>query len=99
VVDDVLRTHPLGHPILPSVTRAVVLDCIAELKIRLREDAVTEAELRGAQEIFLCGTITDIMPIVMVDNKPVAAGKPGPITARLREALEARVYAAAAALR
>jgi D-alanine transaminase len=99
VVDDVLRTHPLGHRILPSVTRAVVLDCIADLKIRVREDAVTEAELRAAREVFLCGTITDIMPVVMVDKKPIAAGKTGPITARLREALEARVYAAAPALR
>lgn len=99
VVGDVLRTHPLGHAILPSVTRAVVLDCVAELKIPLRETAVTEAELRAAQEVFVCGTVTDIMPIVGVDKAPIAAGKPGPITARLREALEARVYAAAPTLR
>src|SRR5678815_4602528 len=32
VIDGVLRTHPLGHRILPSVTRAVVLDCAAALK-------------------------------------------------------------------
>jgi D-alanine transaminase len=99
VVGDVLRTHPLGHPILPSVTRAVVLDCAAGLKLTVREDAVTEAELRAAQEVFVCGTVTDITPIVVIDKAPVAAGKPGPITGRLREALESRVYAGAPALR
>jgi D-alanine transaminase len=99
VLDGELRTHPLGHAILPSVTRAVVLDCAAALKLRVREDAVTEAELRAAQELFLCGTITDITPIVTLDQKPIADGKPGPITGKLRDALEARVYAEAPALR
>lgn len=99
VVDGVLRTHPLSHAILPSVTRAVVIDCAAQLKIRLQEEPVTVAELRAAQEVFVCGTVTDITPIVVIDKAPVASGKPGQITARLREALEARVYALAPALR
>ena len=99
VIDGVLRTHPLGHRILPSVTRAVVLDCAAALKVRVREDAMTEAELRAAEELFVCGTVTDITPIVAVDKKPIGSGKPGPITAKLRDALETRVYAEAPALR
>ena len=94
-----LRTHPLGHAILPSVTRAVVLDCIAQLKLPVREQAVTEGELRAAQEVFVCGTVTDIMPIVSLDKGSIGTGKPGPITGRLREALETRVYTAAPSLR
>jgi D-alanine transaminase len=99
VIHGVLRTHPLGHAILPSVTRAVVLDCIAQLKLPVSEQAVTEGELRAAQEVFVCGTVTDIMPIVSLDKFPIAGGKPGPITGRLREALETRVYTAAPSLR
>ena len=93
VVDGVLRTHPLSHRILPGVTRQVVLACAAELHIAVREQAVTEAELRRAQEIFLCGTLTDVMPVVTLDGAPVAAGQPGPIALALREAFTARLYA------
>jgi D-alanine transaminase len=93
VVDGLLRTHPLSPRILPGVTRQVVIDCIHELQIALREEPITETELRRADEIFLCGTSTDIIPVVRLDDRPVAGGLPGPVTARLRTALDARLYA------
>jgi len=93
VLDGVLRTHPLTQRILPGVTRHVVLACARELQVPVQEAAVTESELRRAQEIFLCGTQTDIAPVIMLDGAPVAAGTPGPITVTLREALDARLYA------
>jgi D-alanine transaminase len=96
VVDGVLRTHPLGHRILPSVTRKVVMACAAELEIAVTEVAMTELELRRAREIFLCGTTTDALSVVALDDKPVGAGVPGPIAARLRDALDARLDAGTA---
>jgi D-alanine transaminase len=92
VLDGVLRSHPLTPRILPGVTRKVVMECVGELRIPAREAAVSLAELRSAQEIFLCGTATDVMPVVTLDGAPVASGQPGPITARLRDALFARLY-------
>jgi D-alanine transaminase len=92
VVDGVLRTHPLSRRILPGVTRQVVIDCVHEQRIALCEDPITEAELRRADELFLCGTSTDIIPVIALDGAPVAAGIPGPVTVRLREALDARLY-------
>lgn len=93
VVDGALRTHPLGHRILPSVTRKVVVECAAELGIAVHETAVSAAELRRADEIFVCGTTTDVMPVVSIDGAAVASGAPGPISARLAAALEARYSA------
>ena len=93
VVDGVLRTHPLTRRILPGITRKVVMECAGELNLPVQEEAVTQAELLRAQEIFLCGTLTDVMPVVTLDGRPVAQGKPGPITATLRAAFEARLYA------
>lgn len=92
VVDGVLRTHPLGPRILPSVTRKVVLSLIAELRLPVREEAVTLAELRRATELFLCGTANHVTPIVALDGAPVGPGTPGPLTAKLRDALDARIY-------
>jgi D-alanine transaminase len=94
VVDGVVRTHPLGRRILPSVTRHVVLACAAELGIAVREVALAETELARADEIFLCGTMTDVMPVIALDGGAVATGALGPITQRLGAALDARLYGA-----
>ena len=99
VVNGVLRTHPLNQHILPGITRQVVVELIREHGFTLVETPMTEAELRGAEELFLCGTSTDVTPIVTLDGKPVANGTPGPITAKLRESLEARLYHSAVAAR
>jgi len=93
VLDGVVRTHPPGHRILPGVTRDVVIACAHERGIALREEAFSEAELRVADEIFLCGTTTDVTPIVTLDGRPVAGGTPGPIATQLRLALDERLYA------
>ncbi len=91
VVRGELRTHPLGPRILPSVTRAVVLELAAGLGIPAREVAVGEAELRGADELFVASTTADVMPVVRLDGRPVGSGAPGPVARALAGALAARL--------
>ena len=97
VVDGVLRTHPLGNLILPGVTRQVVVDLTRESAIALVETPVTQSELLRASELFVCGTTTDVSPVVSLDGKPVGSGEPGPTTRKLQAMLEARLYAAVGA--
>jgi D-alanine transaminase len=99
VIDGTLRTHPLGNLILPGVTRQVVVDLIRESGIELVEKPVTQSELLRASEIFLCGTTTDVTPVISLDSVPVGSGAPGPVTKRLQPLLEARLYAAVGAAR
>jgi len=99
VVDGTLRTHPLGNLILPGITRQVVVELIREQEIRFEERPVTQGELLRASELFVCGTTTDVSPVVTLDGKPVGGGAPGPVTRRLQAALDARLYAAAVASR
>jgi branched-subunit amino acid aminotransferase/4-amino-4-deoxychorismate lyase len=40
-----------------------------------------------------------VTPVVKVDGQQVGNGKPGPMTVKLREAFEARLYQAAGAAR
>lgn len=91
VVDGTLRTHPLGPYILPSVTRAVVLELAAALGIPAREDAFTLDTLRAADELFLASTTADVMPVVTLDGAPVGSGVPGPVARALAAALTARL--------
>jgi len=92
VVGGVLRTFPLSHYILPGITRAVVVELAHELGIPLEERPLPLRELAGVDELFVCGTTTDVQAIVTLDGAPIANGKPGPVTVKLREALAARLY-------
>ena len=97
VVDGVLRTHPLGNLILPGITRHVVVELIRESGIAFVETPIAQSELLGASELFICGTTTDVTPVVTLDGKPVGLGAPGPVTQRLQALLELRLYTAVAA--
>jgi D-alanine transaminase len=99
VIDGTVRSYPLSNYILPGITRQVLVELMAELGIALKEEPITHLELAGVDELFLSGTTTDVTAVVTLDGKPIGNGKPGPVTKRLQEALMARMYAAAGALR
>jgi len=90
VVDGVVRTHPLDSAVLPGVTRAVVLELARAEGLPVDERALSEAELRGAAELFITSTSNDVMPVVQVDGATVGAGTPGPIARRLIDAFRRR---------
>lgn len=93
VFDGEVRTAPANNYILPSITRNIVLDICREARIRHREAPIYVSDLPRAEELFLAGTTTEIMPIVQVDGKPVGNGAPGPMRNRLDELFRARVAA------
>jgi D-alanine transaminase len=95
VKDGELRTHPLSPLILPSVTRELVLEIAREQGVPVREEALTARELFALDELFVSGTTTDVTPIVDVDGKRIASGKPGPISRALYAGLQSRLYAGA----
>jgi D-alanine transaminase len=96
-----LRTHPLGHAILPGCTRAALLGLLAESNIRHEERAFSIDELRAAREVLLTSATSYVKPIVAVDGAPVGAGlahegRAGPVAQFLFELFAAHVRAAAA---
>ncbi|MBX9927906.1 MAG: D-amino-acid transaminase [Gemmatimonadaceae bacterium] len=96
VIDGVLRTHPLSNYILPSITRAVVLELAAELEIPVREEPILHAELTRLEELFIAATTSDVQPITSLDGRTVGTGAPRAITRRLQAAFNARLAACGA---
>jgi D-alanine transaminase len=94
VFNGVIRTHPLTNLVLPGITRAVVLDIARTGGIPVVEEAFTANDIARADEIFLAGTTSDVMPIVRVDDRPVGDERPGPITTRLHREFRAYMDAA-----
>lgn len=95
VIGAEVRTAPLSNLILPGITREIVVELCRANDIPLREEAMSEEELRHADELFLTGTTTEVLPIVALDGKPVGDGRPGAVATRLEELyrLEIRVAA------
>ncbi len=79
----VLRTRHLSHAILPGCTRASLLAQMAAAGLHGEEGAVSEAELRGAREVFVTSATSFVKPITRLDGAPVGDGTVGPVTRRL----------------
>ena len=82
----VLRTPALNVGILEGVTRGLVLDLARNEKIPARESAFSPQELIGADECFITNSTMEIMPVTLIDAKPIGNSGPGPLTATLMRA-------------
>jgi D-alanine transaminase len=89
VRDRAVHTHPADNHILAGITRTVVLELCASLDINVNEKAIRESGLGKLDELFLACTTGEVIPVLSVDGRPVADGKPGPVTRRLQESFRA----------
>ena len=81
-----LVTYPKTNYILPGVTRDVVLELCGQLSIPFDEAPIYESRLKEADELMIVGTLSEIVPVVQVNDWQVGKGKPGPITRKLQQA-------------
>jgi D-alanine transaminase len=85
-----LMTAPCSNYLLWGVTRAVTLELAREDGIDALEQSFRIEDLREADEIFVTGTLSGIVPIVSLDGAVVGSGRVGPVTRRLMELYEVR---------
>lgn len=84
--DGKLITRALDARILPGITRATALDAAQALQIAVEERAFTREEALSAREAFISSATNTIMPVISIDGQPIADGRPGMLTKRLRNA-------------
>ncbi|HSY07858.1 MAG TPA: aminotransferase class IV [Steroidobacteraceae bacterium] len=83
-----LRTPEHSSEILPGTTRSVVEELAARTGIVHRARPVSEAELRGADEIWLSSAAREIVPVTTLDGAAVGSGLPGPVWRRVYDELQ-----------
>ncbi len=71
--------------ILPGITRDSVFQIAKHLGYSVREANITRNQLYLADELFFSGTAVEVTPIREVDYRPIADGRPGPISRQLQE--------------
>lgn len=81
-----LEGTPEGPGILPGTTRQLVHRLAEDTGVPFGEVEVTLDELLRADEVLLLGTSIEILPIIRIDETPIAGGRPGPLTERLQAA-------------
>jgi branched-chain amino acid aminotransferase len=89
----VVRTPP-EEKVLLGVTRRSILEIAKHDGMAVAETKVRPDELLGAREVFLTGTSAGVWPVASIDDRLIADGKPGPVSARLRERFRAVVSGA-----
>ena len=85
VKDNRLLTHPANKKILNGITRGVVLEIADKNDIEYNEEVFGIDDLFDADEVFLTGTTTEIMPVVKVDGKIIGDGVPGKLTKEIQK--------------
>ena len=80
VKDGVALTPPIDAGLLAGITREFLFEVGADAGIGVREQVLRDPDLFGADEVFLTSTTREIVPIVTVDDRTIANGRPGPVT-------------------
>ena len=93
VKDNVLKTPPTDTPVLPGITRAVVLDLARQADHEVAETALTVDDLLDADEVFVTNSGFELVPVVHIERRPIGREKPGPLTTELLDRYRAEVIA------
>lgn len=93
--EKVVITRPLGHEILPSITRVMVMQVASNAGISVVEKTLTPHQAAECDEMFIAVTTKDIVPVVKFDGIEVGVGRCGTITKRLMDEFQALVRAKA----
>ncbi|MEZ3424927.1 MAG: branched-chain amino acid transaminase [Lachnospiraceae bacterium] len=79
-------TPPLTSSVLDSITRNTLIRLISEeLCMEVEERDIDRTELYVADEVFLCGSAMEIMPVKAIDGYVIGTGKYGSYTKKLHD--------------
>ena len=79
VIDGTIYTAPKDEKVLPGITREVVLELAEKNGIPVIEQAVSEDQLKQAQEVWVSSSTKEVLPVTMLDGEIVGEGVPGPV--------------------
>ena len=80
-----LYTPTINGTLLHGITRHSILTLARDMGIAVRDQVVPREMLYTADEIFLCGTASEVTPVRSVDRITIGNGRRGPITTRIQQ--------------
>lgn len=90
VKDGVVATPPQAASILDGITRKSVMQILEDRGYTVLERDLARSELYTADEVFMCGTAAEIVPVREIDDHPL--GEPGEVTRMVQAKFEDAIY-------
>jgi len=83
--DEILITPPPYMDILEGITLDSLLILAEDMGLTVSSRPIHRSELFGADEVFICGTASEIVPVTRIDHRSIGNGKPGTITNSIQD--------------
>jgi D-alanine transaminase len=83
VKDGVVAAPPRDNLILLGITYDLLVNLAKDGAVKLEIRPITEAQVRGADEVWLTSSTKEVLAVTTIDGKPVGTGKPGPAFKRM----------------
>jgi branched-chain amino acid aminotransferase len=95
VIGNTVVSPPSTAGALPGITLRVVEKIVKQLGMHFKQREIDRSELYLANEVMLCGTLAEILPITSIDRILVGDGSPGPIVPKIQQRFDQLVGMAA----
>ena len=76
---------PSRTTILEGITRDAIIVLAQDLGIEVVEESLTRDQLYIADEIFICGTAAEVIPVIEIDFRKIGDGQVGLITKKIQK--------------
>lgn len=70
---------------LPGITRKTMIQIAKEMGMEVQVRNVSVSEYYNADEVFICGTVGEVVPVKMIDGKKIGTQILGPITEKFSQ--------------
>ena len=85
IKDGVFHTNDKSSNILMGITRSTLFTLIEDMGLNYKIANISKDELYNADEIFYCGSASEVTPIRQIDDHIVGNGNAGELTLKLQE--------------
>lgn len=83
VKNGVVSTPPKSNLLLPGITRDLVVELCHSHAVPCAERAISEMQLRNADELWITSSTKEIVPVTRLDGGTIGSGRPGPVWQQL----------------
>ena len=85
IKDGIFHTNDAESNILMGITRNSIFTILKDMGYKYKIDKITQNDLFNADEVFYCGSASEVTPIREIDEHIVGDGKAGKLTLELQK--------------
>ena len=85
IKDGIFHTNDYKSNILMGITRDSIFTILKNMGFEYKIDIITQDDLFNADEVFYCGSASEVTPIRQIDDHFVSNGKAGELTLKLQK--------------